>query len=82
MNNWTKLTIEEKLTILSNVAESKGIVDNAVEKDYWVSMVLRAIFTLPYATAFVFKGGTSLSKGCFHRMLLLLFRMLFPYSII
>ena len=26
MNNWTKLTIEEKLTILSNVAESKGIV--------------------------------------------------------
>ena len=63
MNNWTKLIIEEKLTILSNVAESKGIVDNAVEKDYWVSMVLRAIFTLPYATAFVFKGGTSLSKG-------------------
>lgn len=45
------------------MAESKGIVDNAVEKDYWVSMVLRAIFTLPYATAFVFKGGTSLSKG-------------------
>lgn len=63
MNNWTKLTKEERLTILSNVAESKGIVENAVEKDYWVSMVLRAIFSLPYATAFVFKGGTSLSKG-------------------
>lgn len=63
MNNWTKLTKEEQLTILANVAEDKGIVDNAVEKDYWVSMALRAIFTLPYATAFVFKGGTSLSKG-------------------
>lgn len=63
MNNWTKLTIEERLTILANVAEAKGIVDNAVEKDYWVSMVLRAIFSLPYSTAFVFKGGTSLSKG-------------------
>ena len=25
-------------------------------KDYWVSMVLRAIFSLPYAAAFVFKG--------------------------
>lgn len=61
--NWTKLTKEEQLTILTNVAEDKGIVDNAVEKDYWVSMVLRAIFSLPYATAFVFKGGTSLSKG-------------------
>ncbi len=48
---------------MTNVAEDKGIVDNAVEKDYWVSMVLRAIFSLPYATAFVFKGGTSLSKG-------------------
>lgn len=38
-------------------------MDHAVEKDYWVSMVLRAIFSLPYAAAFVFKGGTSLSKG-------------------
>lgn len=63
MNNWTKLTKEEQLTIVANVAEDKGIVDNAVEKDYWVSMALRAIFSLPYATAFVFKGGTSLSKG-------------------
>ena len=61
--NFTKLAKEEQLTILANVAEDKGIVDNAVEKDYWVSMVLRAIFSLPYAAAFVFKGGTSLSKG-------------------
>ena len=59
--NFSKLTKEEQLTILANVAEEKGIVDNAVEKDYWVSMVLRAIFSLPYAAAFVFKGGTSLS---------------------
>lgn len=63
MNNWIKLSKEERLTILANVAEEKGIVDNAVEKDYWVSMVLRAIFSLPYASAFIFKGGTSLSKG-------------------
>ncbi|MCF0187572.1 MAG: nucleotidyl transferase AbiEii/AbiGii toxin family protein, partial [Bacteroidaceae bacterium] len=41
----------------------KGIVENAVEKDYWVSMVLRSIFSLPYSYALVFKGGTSLSKG-------------------
>lgn len=63
MNNWTKLTKEERLTILTNIAENKGIVENAIEKDYWVSMALRAIFSLPYASAFVFKGGTSLSKG-------------------
>ncbi len=28
--NFTKLTKEEQLTILANVAEDKGIVDNAV----------------------------------------------------
>ena len=52
---WTKLSIEERLTILTNIAEEKGIVENAIEKDYWVSMVLRSIFSLPYADALVFK---------------------------
>ena len=33
MNNWTKLTKEERLTILTNIAENKGIVENAIEKD-------------------------------------------------
>ncbi len=33
-----------------------------VEKDYWVTQVLRALNTR-HAGAFVFKGGTSLSKG-------------------
>lgn len=28
MNNWTKLTIEEKLTILSNVAELRELLPN------------------------------------------------------
>ncbi len=60
---WTKLSVEERLTILANIADKKGIVENAVEKDYWVSMVLRSIFSLPYSDALVFKGGTSLSKG-------------------
>ena len=63
MTPWTRLADEERLTILTNTAEEKGIVENAVEKDYWVSMVLRAIFSLPYSDAFVFKGGTSLRKG-------------------
>ena len=63
MTPWTKLSIEERLTILTNIAEEKGIVENAIEKDYWVSMVLRSIFSLPYADALVFKGGTSLSNG-------------------
>ena len=43
--------------------EKKAIKDNAVEKDFWVSMVLKALFSLPYSDKLVFKGGTSLSKG-------------------
>ena len=60
--NFTKLTKEEQLTILANVAEDKGIVDNAVEKDYWVSMVLRAIFSLPYAAALFSREEQALAK--------------------
>lgn len=55
MTPWTKLSIEERLTILTNIAEEKGIVENAIEKDYWVSIVLRSIFSLPYADTLVFK---------------------------
>lgn len=62
MNNWTKLTKEEQLTILANVAEDKGIVDNAVEKDYWVSMALRAIFSLPMIRLLYLKEEQVLAK--------------------
>jgi hypothetical protein len=58
-----KLSLEERQTILANIAEDKGIGDNAVEKDFWVSMALKAIFSLPCSKGLVFKGGTSLSKG-------------------
>lgn len=60
---WINLPEDEKLTILSNIAEEKGIKENAVEKDFWVSMVLKAMFSLEYSGNLVFKGGTSLSKG-------------------
>jgi hypothetical protein len=55
-----------------NANDFAGAVDNAarelrlaaefVEKDYWVTQVLRALHT-HYGGWFVFKGGTSLSKG-------------------
>ena len=34
-----------------------------VEKDYWVSYVLRALADSPYRDHVVFKGGTALSKA-------------------
>ena len=62
-SNWVDLSIEERQTILANVAEEKGVDDNAVEKDFWVSMTLKAIFNSACSHGIVFKGGTSLSKG-------------------
>jgi len=34
-----------------------------VEKDWWVSQTLKAVFELDVAEHLVFKGGTSLSKA-------------------
>ena len=47
---------------LDAAAEQLGISATAVEKDYWVSQTLRAL-TDAFAGDFIFKGGTSLSKG-------------------
>ena len=63
MISWIDLSNDERIATLGHVAAQKGILPNAIEKDYWVSMVLRALFKQQYAYAFVFKGGTSLSKG-------------------
>ena len=45
-----------------SAAERLGLAPLFVEKDYWVTQVLRALHD-QHAGAFVLKGGTSLSKG-------------------
>lgn len=40
-----------------------GLAPVLVEKDYWVSYVLRALAESPYRDQVVFKGGTALSKA-------------------
>jgi predicted nucleotidyltransferase component of viral defense system len=47
---------------LDAAAERLGISPTAVEKDYWVSQVLR-VLSRDFGGDFIFKGGTSLSKG-------------------
>lgn len=47
---------------LDAAAERLGISPTAVEKDYWVSEVLR-VLVASFPGDFIFKGGTSLSKG-------------------
>lgn len=40
-----------------------GIPDTWIEKDYWLTTVLKKLGESPYRERFVFKGGTSLSKA-------------------
>lgn len=60
------LSQQEQLDVLDRVSTELNIRQREViEKDWWVTTVLRAIFSLPYAEHLSFKGGTSLSK-CWH----------------
>lgn len=45
-------------------AQMKGLPEIYVEKDYWVTVALHAIFTSEVGQYAIFKGGTALSK-CF-----------------
>lgn len=56
------LPLEDCIDICNRVQEETGLSSQIIEKDWWVTTVLRALFNLPYAEHFSFKGGTSLSK--------------------
>lgn len=60
---WINHDIDERRVMLQQVANHKGISLNAVEKDWWVTMTLKALFNTSFAPYLLFKGGTSLSKG-------------------
>ena len=62
MNKWIEIPEKERIDILNGIAISTGLTKEAIEKDWWVSMVLKALFQASCADFVVFKGGTSLSK--------------------
>ena len=43
-------------------AQKQGIKEIFVEKDYWVTLILKAVFKNEIGKETVFKGGTALSK--------------------
>lgn len=63
MNNWLSYSLAERKAMLQATAEKEHIPDYAVEKDWWVTMVLKALFRTECSEHLLFKGGTSLSKG-------------------
>ena len=58
-----KRTGPEQALIIRETAARRGLLPVMVEKDFWVSWTLAALFAHPeFAGQLVFKGGTSLSK--------------------
>ena len=56
-------TDEQKVSVFNEIKETTGLSPKAVEKDWWVSHVILALFNLRCSEALTFKGGTSLSKA-------------------
>ncbi len=67
---FTDLTANDRRDIIDYVSDKTGLSRAVIEKDWWVTTVLRAIFSLPYSVNISFKGGTNLSKcwGLIQRM--------------
>ncbi len=57
-----QLPDSEKIELINQMHEETKLSPIIIEKDVWVTAVLRALFKLPYAENLSFKGGTSLSK--------------------
>jgi predicted nucleotidyltransferase component of viral defense system len=61
-DNFITLPEQTRINAFTEAAARKALPAVAVEKDWWVTAVLRTLFSLPYANHLSFKGGTSLSK--------------------
>lgn len=56
MTLWQKLDMPERIAAVQTTAASKNIEDRAVEKDWWVTAVLEALFTTSCSDYMLFKG--------------------------
>lgn len=60
---WIKHSLRERMTMLQRAEEQLGMSLSALEKDWWVTVVLKALSECSCKSNLIFKGGTSLSKG-------------------
>ena len=61
---WLNNELVDRLAMLQQTEiEHPGINQVAIEKDWWVTVTLKALFQTDCHEALIFKGGTSLSKG-------------------
>ncbi|MCS3798034.1 nucleotidyl transferase AbiEii/AbiGii toxin family protein [Niastella sp. OAS944] len=62
MTGWLTLTNEQRKATIDQAEQLSGISAKVIEKDWWVTLTLKALFSSIYSRYIVFKGGTSLSK--------------------
>jgi len=69
---WLKLSIDDRKKVIEQISIQIKLLPQAIEKDWWVTMVLKALFSMPFANYLSFKGGTSLSmnKWCLPQFIL------------
>ena len=63
MNKWQNIDPQRRMNIIENISKMTRLSAASIEKDWWVTMTLRALFSCECANHIVFKGGTSLSKA-------------------
>lgn len=58
------LSVKERAEIFTETAANRNMTPSIVDKDFWVTWVLKCLFEHSYlSTLLTFKGGTSLSKA-------------------
>ena len=63
MDKLLQISEEELALVIQNTSEKLNLSTAIIEKDFWVCVVLRYLFSeFKYNNHIVFKGGTSLSK--------------------
>lgn len=63
MKTWIDNSLQLRRQMVANIAAEKNIEASTIEKDWWVTMTLKALFQTSCSQYISFKGGTSLSKG-------------------
>ena len=64
MRRIARRNADDRTALFRNTAAKTGLSAAIVEKDFWVCWTLDQLFhRCPWSSSFVFKGGTSLSKG-------------------
>ena len=64
MDRFLRLSLTDRARAFEEAGTRRGLSAGSVEKDFWVCLMLRELFTIPkYGEQLTFKGGTSLSKA-------------------